>query len=167
MKTPSAIAAALIGFAGSASAFTVDFSAFAVGTPLNPDIVVNVPGYGNVRFAEAPNNNGGNSHLEITNAHMNSEGVIANSIGFVDGEQMVVTFENGPVININFDFAGVGSGEGFQVNTLPFPGDAQLVSFNGITAGVVAVSFDQVVPEPSSTLLVALAGLGIAARRRR
>lgn len=164
MKTVYAIATAAV-LTGSASAFSLDFSAFASGAELDPDIVVNVPGYGDVRFTEAPNNDPGApaTDLEITAAHVPFKG-----IGFENGEQLVVSFEGSTPVEIDFIFAGVGSGESFDVNQTEIPDDGtRLISFKGSPgAALVGVGFSTV-PEPSSTLLVALGALGFAARRRR
>ena len=170
MKSVKLIAV-ILGSASSAGAFTVDFSAFAIGDVLDPEIVVNVLGYGDVRFSEAPLNTTGEeeftpSELEITDQHANGEGIIRNSIGFIDGEQMLVTFEGIDVFNVNFDYAGIGVGEQFNFNSIVDESGPFLVSFSGNGGGIVAVSFD-VIPEPSSSLLISLAALGLIARRQR
>lgn len=159
MKTKSAISLAMIGLSGSVSAFSLDFSAFAVGLELNNNIVVPVPGYGNVRFTEAPSPP---TSLEITDQPGPFRG-----INFEDGEQVFVTFEGGAVSNVNFTFAGVGNNESFSTVALNTPNDgSSSITFSGDSGALVAVSFDSV-PEPSSALLAALGSLGLIGRRRR
>ena len=165
MKTVNAIAIAAVGFATSASAFTLDFTAFAAGAELNNNIVVNVPGYGDVRFTEGPNNFGTPpTDLEITDQFPPFTG-----IGFENGEQLIVTFEGAPAVNIDFVFAGVGSGESFTTSTSSVPDNGtRNIAFSGNGAALVAVNFESApVPEPSSTLLVVLGALGLVGRRRR
>lgn len=171
MKTVNAITAAAVALVGSASAFSLDFSAFGIGHELDPDIVVNVPGFGDVTFTEAPTNAPGSptSQLEITDAH-----VPAPSIGFVDGDQLDVTFQaddpNVVVDEVTFVFVGVNAGEGFSVSSTATPDDgSRRISFagaNGDGAGLYRVDFTAV-PEPSSALLLGLSALGFVARRRR
>ncbi len=159
MKTAKALSLATIGLIGSASAFSLDFSAFSLGQQLNNDLVVAVPGFGNVRFTEstAPP-----SSLEIA-----QDQAPFNGISFDGGEDLIVTFEGGPVTDVNFAFAGLESGESFSVTTLSNPDDGtRRISFTGDSASLIAVSFESV-PEPSSTLLVALSALGLVGRRRR
>ncbi|MFT6180297.1 MAG: hypothetical protein ACJAXZ_001237 [Akkermansiaceae bacterium] len=172
MKTVNAIAAAAVGLVGSASAFSLDFSAYTVGVELDPDLVVSVSGFGTVTFTEAPSNNPSSppSELEITDAYVPDPG-----IGFQNGEQLEVTFQadnpNVTVQDVTFVFTGVNSGENFSVATTSNPDDGKrLISFSGEGsdggAGLYQVHFTAV-PEPSSTLLVALSALGLVARRRR
>ncbi len=159
MKTVNALSLAAVGLVGSAHAFSLDFSAFANGLELDNSIVVPVPGYGNVRFTESPTPP---TSLEITDQFAPFTG-----INFVDGETVFVTFEGGAVRNVDFAFAGVGAGESFTATALNSPDNgSRSVTFSGTGAALIAANFDAV-PEPSSTLLVALSALGLVARRRR
>ena len=157
MKSVNAFALVAAGLVGSVSAFSLDFSSFAAGTELNPDLVVNVPGYGDVRFTERAG-----ADLEVSVAFAPFKG-----IAFANGDQILVTFEGDQAVEIDFAFAGVGSGENVSVSNLNTPDDGtRLISFSGEGASLIAVNFDTV-PEPSSTLLVALSTLGLIGRRRR
>ncbi len=163
MKTANALALAAISLSGSASAFTLDFSSFAIGTELDNNIVVNVPGYGDVRFTEGP--------FPPTDAEIGNQYFGLPGIEFENGESVFVTFEGAPATNVAFAFVGVGNGEMFTATSLnsATPGDgAHSITFSGEGAALFAVEFDAApVPEPSSTILVALSALGLVARRRR
>ena len=113
MKTITALTLATAGIVGSANAFSLDFAAFATGTPLNNSIVVPVPGYGDVRFTEAATPV---SELEITEFF----GGIFKGINFTNGEQVFVTFEAGPVTDVEFAFAGVEADENFTQDVLDY-----------------------------------------------
>jgi len=159
MKTVNAFALVAAGLVSSVSAFSLDFSSIALGTQLNPDLVINVPGYGDVRFTEASG-----SDLEIGTGSLGP--IILQGITMENGEGITVTFEGAPATDISFGFIGVG-GDLDRFDAGSFIGNsAQLLSFDGTEGTLVSVNFNSV-PEPSSTLLIALSALGLIGRRRR
>ena len=169
MKTVNTIAAAAIGLVGSASAFSLDFTSIPLGTDLGP-IIVPVPGFGFVKFTEAVSNTTGlQSELTVNDTFVPNPG-----IEFQEGDQLGVEFisidnPTHRVDTVFFVFTNVDAGESFTVSSTVVPDDGtRLVSFAGAGngGGLSEVGFTTI-PEPSSTLLVALSALGLVARRRR
>lgn len=156
MKTNLIIAtAAFACFTSVASAFSLDFAGLA-GTPLPPNLVINVPGYGNVTFEAAPGSN-----LAIVNYG------ITPALSFDQNETVIITFNGGEVTAPGLNYAGLEIGESFL---------AQFASYNTYTAtlqgagnggGITGLSFNQAVPEPTSALLGVLGASLFVLRRRR
>lgn len=158
MKLTTALAAAaLVAVSTSADAFTFDFVA-NVGQALPPNLVIDVPGYGDVEISPL-----GGSTLQVGTQFM-SGGSPAASLEFTSGDVISVKFLGALLTDVDFDFVDVSPGEGFAVNGTPNEFTVQL---NGIGngAGLKEVTF-QAVPEPGSAVL-GLASLGLLALRRR
>ncbi|MGC4016538.1 MAG: PEP-CTERM sorting domain-containing protein [Luteolibacter sp.] len=164
MKTTIALAiASLCGSVAVSKGFTLDFVGYE-GTTLPPNpLVINVPGYGDVRFDAA---NG--SALEVNSAYQNDNGSAAPSLSFGQGEALLVTFLGAEPLNVDFDFVGVSSGESFTVQPDLFKSQSFIINLQGSGdgAGLFAISWTQV-PEPSSAMLGALGTAALVLRRRR
>ena len=159
MKATTALAAAaLVAVATSADAFTFDFVA-NVGQALPPNLIINVPGYGNVEISPLVGN------LQVGTQFRNPGYTPAPSVEFDSGDAILVSFLAAPVFDVDFDFIDVSPGEGVAVNGTPNVFSVQL---NGIGngAGLKEVSF-KAVPEPGSAVLGLAGGLLLVFRRRR
>ena len=156
MKTKLIIATAVLACLPSiSSAFSLDFTGLT-GTPLPPNLVIFVPGYGNVTFEAAPGSNLAVVDYGITPA-----------LSFDQNETVIITFNGGEVTPPGLNYTGLEIGESFL---------AQFASYNTYTAthqgagngaGISGLSFNQAVPEPSSTLLGVLGASLLVLRRRR
>lgn len=166
MKTKTTLVAALLcGLSASSGAFTLDFTGFE-GTELPPSILqIAVPGYGDVRFEAI-----GGSTLIVDSSHMNDDGSAAPSLSFNRGESVKVTFLGNQPLDTNFDYVGISVGEYFVSGVDPVNSQAYVLTMNasGVSdgAGLYAVSWNAV-PEPSTAILGAVAGLGFILLRRR
>ncbi|MFD0894925.1 PEP-CTERM sorting domain-containing protein [Luteolibacter ambystomatis] len=164
MKTTIALAiASLCATMASSMGFTLDFVGYE-GTTLPPNpLIINVPGYGDVRFDAA---NG--STLQVDNAYQNDNGSAAPSLSFDQGEAIQVTFLGAQPLNVDFDFVGVSAGESFTVQPDLFKSQSFLINLQGSGdgAGLYAISWTQV-PEPASAMLGVLGSALIVLRRRR
>ncbi|BCU78451.1 hypothetical protein [Luteolibacter sp. LG18] len=164
MKTTIAYAiACLCGSMAVSQAFTLDFVGYEGSTlPPNP-LVINVPGYGDVRFDAA---NG--SSLVVNNAYQNDNGSAAPSLSFDQGEALQVTFLGAQPLNVDFDFVGVSSGESFTVQPDLFVSQSYIINLQGSGdgAGLYAISWTQV-PEPTSAMLGVIGSMVLVLRRRR
>jgi len=164
MKTTIALAiACLCGSVAASKGFTLDFVGYE-GTTLPPNpLVINVPGYGDVRFDAA---NG--STLQVDNAYQNDNGSAAPSLSFDQGEAIQVTFLGAQPLNVDFDFVGVSAGESFTVQPDLFKSQSFIINLQGSGdgAGLYAISWTQV-PEPTSAMLGVLGSALIVLRRRR
>ncbi|MBN8460632.1 MAG: hypothetical protein J0M04_22610 [Verrucomicrobia bacterium] len=156
MKPHLTPALALVAFSmvARAPAFTLDFASLSTGAPVpgSPgQLLLNVPGYGNIQLQSAPG-----SSLEI--APFGS----ASGVNFEDGETLKINFLAGPLVaSPVFDEAELISGESFSVlETAP---GAYEVSFTGSGGGITGAHF---IPE-SSTLLAGSMGLLLLFHRRR
>lgn len=156
MKPKLTPALALVAFSmvAQAPAFTLDFAALAVGTPVpgSPgQLLLNVPGYGGIQLQSASG-----SSLEIS-----AFGSL-NGIHFDGGETLKVSFMAGPLVaSPVFDEAELGSGEFFSVLETA-PGSYE-VSFSGTSGGISGAHF---IPESSSILIGSLGTLLLLHRRR-
>jgi len=165
------IAAISLSATALSQAFTIDFNGLAkpLGTTITAatPLTVNVAGYGDVLFEV-----GGTDVVQVGNKYANDGGTtIRNSLEMDAGDTVIVTFLAAEALNVDFDIAGITSGEEVvqitkvdlrsfeyhQVNTIGNPGS------DG--AGIAAVSWTTV-PEPSSAALGML-GLGALVLRRR
>jgi len=164
MKTTIALAiASLCGLTAVSSAFTLDFVGYD-GTTLPPNpLVINVPGYGDVRFDA-----GTGSSLVVNSAYQNDNGSAAPSLSFDQGDALQVTFLGKQPLHVDFDFVGVSPGESFNVQPDLFKSQTYLLNLQGAGdgAGLYAISWTQV-PEPSSALLGVLGTSILVLRRRR
>lgn len=156
MKTKLPLVAALYcGLSSIGSAFTLDFTGFAVNTPL--PLTVNVPGYGSVSFAAL------GSPQQIQNF---SPGTIK-AIGFTQNQQISITFNDATPIDVTNQYVGVNTGETFFFNTGGNANEFTLQLLGtGASAGLQSITFEQV-PEPSASLLGAMGGILLVLRRRR
>lgn len=159
MKTKSFIAAAaLICLPSVASAFSLDFTGVAPGTPIPPNpLTISVPGYGNVTFEAIIGSNLVVQPVSGTPA-----------IAFDQGEGVRVSFEGIGVENVSFAYSGVSIGESFLVTPDPNVANQFIVTMQGTGdgAGLTGATWN-VVPEPSSALLGVLGASLLVLRRRR
>jgi hypothetical protein len=154
MKTKSFIAAAaLICLPSVASAFSLDFTGVALGTTVPPQLVIAVPGYGNVTFDAQVGSN-----LAIVNY-----GGIP-SLSFEQNETVFITFDGVFVPGPGFDFEGLEVGESFLTQSNSYNVYTATLQGTGNGAGISGISF---VPEPSSALLGVLGASLLVLRRRR
>ena len=144
------------------SAFTLDFAGYDGTTVAAVPLVIFVPGYGNVTF-EALNG----ASLPIDNAYLNDNGFGGPSLNFDPREAVRVSFNAAAPLNVDFDFVGVSTNEGFDIQNDLFTPQSFLITFTGPStgAGLYAVSWNQV-PEPASAML-GLVGTAVFALRRR
>lgn len=166
-----------------AGAFTIDFNTLQVSDGVttsgftmsdvsagNPQLV-NVPGYGNVRFEVGPATS---DVLTVGSTYSNDGGTtFQQSLEIGADEKVIVTFLGVEALDVDFDIIGIGSGE----NSAPvksfstfneyeyFPGDAG-PGTSGDGTGIAAISWTTV-PEPSSSLLVLVGAGSLMLRRRR
>ena len=148
-------------------AFTIDFNGLVVPRLTTVDastpLVINVAGYGDVRFevgAASPD------VLVVDTNHSNDGGsTFQNSLELDPGETVLVTFLGPQAINVDFDIIGINNGE--SATPVPFgSSEHQLEAIGGDGVGVAAISWN-VVPEPSSGLLVLVGVSALMLRRRR
>lgn len=145
------------------SAFTLDFLSIAPGTTLPPDLIVNVPGYGNVQLSA-----GAGSALVVGNTFGGQ------ALNFNAGESVTVTFLGAALEpnDIAVSSVGVNLGEfftaapGINQNEFVITLAGQASSPPNSGAGVSAIAFEQV-PEPSAALLGALGTALLVIRRKR
>lgn len=164
-----------------AGAFTIDFNTLQVSdgvttssftisdvTDTSPQIVT-VPGYGDVRFEVAP---ASGDVLPVDSNYSNDGGTTFQQSLEIDADEvLVVTFLGVEALSVDFDIIGIGSGE----NTAPIvsgfneyqysPGDAG-PGTSGDGTGIAGISWN-IVPEPSSSLMVMLGAGSMLLRRRR
>ena len=151
------------GLCAVGSAFTLDFNSVALGPAGSTFTVTGVTDpvtgelYGDVQFSTSDS-------LDIT-ADFGFEP--DRNLTFDDGEQVTVTFLGAEPLNVDFDYIGVSANETFLSSTTPDPNvfTVQFIS-TANNAGLFQISFDQV-PEPSTSLLGAVAGSLLLLRRRR
>ncbi len=159
MKTKLPLIAALYcGLSSVGSAFTLDFSGFAVNTPL--PLTVLVPGYGSVTYT---------SITGPAQSIQNFTPGPAKAISFVSGNTISITFNGNAPVDVTQQYIGVNTGEAFLFNgggaITPNDFTLQLVG-TGAAAGLQSMTFEQV-PEPSASLLGAVGGILLVLRRRR
>lgn len=157
MKTTRLSLIAALGLAASANGFTLDFIA-DVGATLPPDLVINVPGYGDVKFTAILGN------LEV-DTNFQTGGLPTPSLEFASGEIVGVEFLGAPVYNLSFDFIDLSPGESMNVNG---SGNSYTVQLSGNVngAGLQEITF-LAVPETSTATLGLLGTALLAFRRRR
>jgi hypothetical protein len=150
--------AALCLAAGAAHGFSLDFIS-DVGANLPPDLVINVPGYGNVQFSPLAG-----SALVVGTTYQTG-GLPTPSLQFDAGEIVLITFLEAPVSDLAFDYIDVSPGESMNTNVAgPNSFTVQLTSgTNG--AGLQEITFSAV-PETSAATL-GLLGTGLLVLRRR
>ncbi len=153
-------------FAGiySASAFSLDFSGFAtdgsdnLGSQLGEELVVNVPGFGDVAF--------GVQQSGATAVISEIDGEPA--IQFDPTRSITIDFSDGGTVqNVVVSFVGIDAGENTSI-TIPNDSSA-LVALSAGTAGISEVTFDRVdkkIPEPSTAVLGLLGAVALLRRRR-
>ena len=164
MKLPL-IAALCCGLSSIGSAFTLDFNAVTLGQTVQPTLIVNVPGYGDVQFDA----NSSTSQLVVDDAYRNDNGFGAPSLSFDSGDSLKVTFLAAQPLDVDFDYVGVNPGEAFLTSTTADPNVFNVSLFaSGASdgAGLYQISFNQV-PEPTTSLLGVIGGSLLILRRRR
>lgn len=149
------MAASLLSAAPLAHGFSLGFAA-NLGVTLPPDLIVNVPGYGDVLFSAAIG-----SALPVTADYAFP------SVIFDNGEAVTVTFLGATPSDVEFGFSGVSVGEAFTPTQLTnsqyyvsFQGSSNGAGLNSITWGTNSI------PEPASSLLGGLGALMLFRRRR-
>ena len=157
MKTKSFIAAAaLICLPSVASAFSLDFTGVALGTTVPPQLVIAVPGYGNVFFDVLDS-----SQLVIQTIDGQP------SLAFGAGETLRIVFGGVIAENVAITTTGVDGGELFVLSNLPAVNAYNVVLIGGTDgAGLSTVSWTPI-PEPSTALLGVLGTSLLVLRRRR
>lgn len=174
MKISSSLLCVFSASTLGASAFTFDFLS-QMGTELaDPagagqvgSFDIDVPGYGTVTFSANPG-----SDLVVDENFNEFDGGPFKTLRFTDGDSVNVTFNDATPAEISIDYIGVGLTEDFAIsNIVNNPGSYSFdIDFSSGAlgdapgAGIQKVSF---IPEPSSSLMMVLAGIGFAARRRR
>ena len=160
MKNTCFSAFVALGFATAAcNGFTLDFVA-DVGANLPPDLVINVPGYGNVQFTPLAG-----STLVVGTTYQTG-GVPTPTLQFDSGEIVQVTFLALTPSSLAFDFLDVSPGESTFVNTTADPKVFTVqLSGSGDGAGLQQITFTAV-PETSAATL-GLLGSGLLMLRRR
>lgn len=150
-------------------AFTIDFNGLVVPHLTTVDastpLVINVAGYGDVKFEVGP---ASADILVVDTNHSNDGGTtFQNSLELDPGETVLVTFLGPQAINVDFDIIGINDGESANPVPVGFSGDEyQLDAIGGNGVGIAAISWN-VVPEPSSGLLVLVGVSALMLRRRR
>ncbi len=148
-------------------AFTIDFNGLVVPLLTTVDsttpLVINVAGYGDVRFEVGP---ASPDVLVVDTNHSNDGGTtFQNSLELDPAETVLVTFLGPQAINVDFDIIGINAGE--SATPVPFgSSEYQLDAIGGDGVGIAAISWN-VVPEPSSGLLVVVGVSSLMLRRRR
>lgn len=170
MKTKTMLIAAVsCGLTAVSSAFTLDFTSVPVGTTIPPNLTINVPGYGDVRFSPV-----GTSELVVDNQYASAPPATTSpSLNFDAGDGVEITFLGLEPTDIDFAWVGASLGETFIpaivsssefVVTLTNLGTPPSGSNSG--AGLYQINFNQV-PEPSSALLGVLGASMLIIRRKR
>ncbi|MBK1882116.1 PEP-CTERM sorting domain-containing protein [Luteolibacter pohnpeiensis] len=159
MKIKATMVAALLLLAPALHAFTLDFAS-SVGATLPSDLVINVPGYGDVSFSANYA-----SSLEVGTDFYGGA-----TLQFDNNEVVLVTFLGGVPTDVDFSTVAVSAISGEQFVVIPISSSQYAVALQGSTdgAGIGAVTFNAAaVPEPSSAVLGLLGAAGLFVRRRR
>jgi hypothetical protein len=168
MKTKLPLIAAIYcGLSTFSSALTLDFTSVTLGTNVPPNLVINVPGYGDVTFSQLSGTTTVNNFFPIP-----IPGTLP-SLSFDAGDSINVNFGGTVPINVQFGLVGEDLGEFFTISRpdahnflVTLSGPAMFPAEAG--ASVYEVSFNNVpVPEPSSALLGVLGASLLVIRRRR
>ncbi len=176
MKTKLTLFAALYcGLSAVGSAFTLDFRNYSTGVPIptgttvQPALVINVPGYGNVQFDAV-----GTSVLVVNGDYENDSpgNTTSPSLNFDIGEAVKVTFLGAQPVDVVWATVGLNTGEYF-ITQEGSTAKEFIVTLGGSNpnaanrgAGLYEVGFQQV-PEPSAALLGVLGASMLVLRRKR
>ncbi|MFK7851951.1 MAG: PEP-CTERM sorting domain-containing protein [Akkermansiaceae bacterium] len=163
------LAATTCGLSSFASAFTLDFTGFAPGTPL--PLTVNVLGYGDVNFSAVV----GTPEIGTFSPPAGTP-----AIGFENNEAIQLTFTGAPPVTLAGQYIGADVGiDTFTGAALGATGKEFLLTFTttqvGGTAGLQSVEFtvasvpptNPPIPEPSTSLLGAIGAALLVVRRKR
>jgi len=164
MKLQATLAAAMLLLAPALHAFSIGFAAQVPGG-IPPNLLVNVPGYGDVSFAAGFNGiTMSQSALVIDNTFFG-----APALEFVNADTLIVTFLGEIPFNVDFNSVAVSASSSEEFAVVQTGPKEFVVSLQNSVdgAGIAQVVFNaQSIPEPAASLL-GLVGLGGFLLRRR
>lgn len=163
MKFKFLTLAALSAGVVSSSAFSLDFTGLdldgSVTLSGDDNLIINVPGFGNVGFGV----------LEKGVSAVVDDNLGVPAIEFDDTKTITINFFAGsPVENVMVSFVGVQ--QGIEPTYVPVDNFGGTVAFGqGASGGIQSITFDRIgpkIPEPSTAVLGLLGALALLRRRR-